>query len=323
MTSLRFGIAGFGRFADRWAKSTIAAIPDAQLIAVQLRGSREHSPLDGVTVYRSIEALVGDPEIDAIYVTSANASHAIDTIAALRAGKHVLVEKPIAARVAEGAAMLAEATRTQLVLHVGHMLRYSRAVLHARRLVQSGAIGKVRLASATFAYDIAGTGREWAQDPAVAGGGALIDAGIHAIDAIRFVTGQAVVRLSAVCLPPPPQAERNATVWLELKGGATAAISVSSDADYITELVIVGTGGRVSVPNFARCRGSVTVYLVTPHRSEATELNVADTYARQLRSFCRSVAGHSRSLASARNGVENLRIVESCYMATRYPGRVH
>jgi 1,5-anhydro-D-fructose reductase (1,5-anhydro-D-mannitol-forming) len=271
--------------------------------------------LEGVTVYQSIEELVSNPAIDAVYVTSANSSHAADTIAALRAGKHVLVEKPIAARVAEGLAMLAEAKRTRLVLNVGHMLRHSRALQHARRLVQSGAIGKVRLATAIFGYEIAGTARKWADDPAVAGGGALIDAGIHAIDVIRFVTGQSVTNQTSICVPAPPRVETNAGVSLELDGGATAAISVSSDSDYITELVIIGTAGRVIVPGFARCRGTVTVDLATTDKSEAVELNVADTYERQLRNFCRAVATHSRSLASARNGLENLRIVENSYLA--------
>jgi len=316
MTPLRFGIAGYGRFADRWAKPTIDAAPYARLHAVQVRPSSDIRPIEGLKVYRSIEALVADPEIDAVYVTSANGSHASDTIAALRAGKHVLVEKPMSTRIADAAAMLAEARRAQLVLHVGHMLRHSRALQHARRLVRTGAIGKVRLASAIFAYNMAGTGRSWAADPAVAGGGALIDAGIHAIDATRFVTGQAVTKVDAVCVPQRPQAEANVTVSLELDGGATAAIAVSSDADYLTELLVAGTEGRVSIPSFARCRGTVTVHLETPHRSEATDLNVADTYIRQMQTFCRAVAARSRSLASAQNGIENLRIVEASYTAS-------
>jgi 1,5-anhydro-D-fructose reductase (1,5-anhydro-D-mannitol-forming) len=277
--------------------------------------------LEGVTVYQSIEELVANPAIDAVYITSANGSHAADTIAALSAGKHVLVEKPIAARVEEGVAMLAEAKRTRLVLNVGHMLRHSRALQHARRLVQSGAIGKVRLATAIFGYEIAGTARKWADDPVVAGGGALIDAGIHAIDAIRFVTGQSVTNQAAICVPAPPRVETNAAVSLELDGGATAAISVCSDSDYMTELVIVGTAGRVTVPSFASCRGTVTVHLATPHRSEASQLNVADTYVRQLRSFCRAVITNSRSLASVQNGLENLKIVDGSYASAHRAGR--
>src|SRR6266446_7900369 len=118
MVPVRFGIAGYGRFAERWARPTIEASHSARLVAVQLRGSREIGDPGAVAAYHSIEALVASPEVDAVYVTSANVSHAPDAIAAMRAGKHVLVEKPIATRLAQGADMRAGARRTQLVLHV-------------------------------------------------------------------------------------------------------------------------------------------------------------------------------------------------------------
>lgn len=317
MTPLRFGIAGFGGFAARWAVPTIAATREAQLQAIQLRGSRNRDPVEGVTNYRSIDALVGDPTIDAIYVTSANESHAADTIAALRAGKHVLVEKPIAVRSTDANEMLGEALRAKRVLRVGHMLRYSRALQHARRLIRSGAIGDIRMATAVFGYNVEGTGRAWTLEPAVAGGGSLIDAGIHAIDAIRFISGQELDAVSAVCLPPPPNVEAKAAVSLQLGRTAIATVVVSSDSDYVTSLLIVGTTGRITIPGFARCREKVSVHIESLDRVETTEHNVADTYSRQLRAFCHAVTAERLSVRPVEDAIENLKVVETAYAASR------
>jgi predicted dehydrogenase len=133
-------------------------------------------------------AAVALPDVDAVVIGTPNAWHHRQTMAAIAAGKHVLVEKPIAMNMSEAREMADAARGAGLTLLVGHMWRYRDEVVDVRTRILSGAIGTpVR----TRGYGIhAGWGPSgWFTDPALSGGGALIDMGIHAIDTARFLLG--------------------------------------------------------------------------------------------------------------------------------------
>jgi predicted dehydrogenase len=126
------------------------------------------------------------PDVDAVVIGTPNAFHYPQTMAALEAGKHVLVEKPMAFTTTEAIAMRDAAAASGRTLLVGHMWRYRDEVIATRDRIADGAVGRpVR----TRGYGIhAGWGPSgWFTDRALAGGGALIDMGIHAIDTARFL----------------------------------------------------------------------------------------------------------------------------------------
>jgi predicted dehydrogenase len=132
--------------------------------------------------------LVGDPGIDAVVVATPNSLHAEQTIAFLDAGQHVMVEKPMAMDVAEADAMVAAAERSSAFLMVAHCWRFHPDVLALRDRIAAGELGEV---VKTRGYGVhAGWGPSgWFVDPALAGGGALADMGVHAIDTARFLLG--------------------------------------------------------------------------------------------------------------------------------------
>ena len=143
------------------------------------------------------EALAADPEVEAAIVSTPNALHAPQAVALLRNGKHVLVEKPMAISVAECDAMIAASNEGAAFLMVAHCWRFRDEVRAMRERIVAGEFGEI---VKTHGYGVhAGWGPSgWFTDPALAGGGALVDMGVHAIDTTRFLLGDpAPVEVSA------------------------------------------------------------------------------------------------------------------------------
>ena len=132
--------------------------------------------------------LVGDPGIDAVVVATPNSLHAEQTIAFLDAGQHVLVEKPMAMDVAEADAMVAAAERSSASLMVAHCWRFHPDVIALRDRIAAGELGEV-VKTRGYGVHAKWGPAGWFVDPALAGGGALADMGVHAIDTARFLLG--------------------------------------------------------------------------------------------------------------------------------------
>jgi predicted dehydrogenase len=134
------------------------------------------------------EALAADPEVEAAIVATPNALHAPQSIALLRNGKHVMVEKPMAISVAECDEMIAASHEGGAALMVAHCWRFREEVRAMRDRIAAGELGEV---VKTHGYGVhAGWGPSgWFTDPALSGGGALVDMGVHAIDTARFLLG--------------------------------------------------------------------------------------------------------------------------------------
>jgi predicted dehydrogenase len=187
--TIRVALFGSGGIQRRHARAVFER-PDAQLVAVA--NHREESAaklaeMFGVPrVTTDWGSLASDPEVDAAVVATPNALHAPQAIALLRAGKHVLVEKPMATSVAECDAMIDASRASGASLMVAHCWRFRAEVQEMRNLIRSGELGTV---VSTRGYGVhANWGPSgWFTDPELAGGGALVDMGVHAIDTVRFL----------------------------------------------------------------------------------------------------------------------------------------
>ena len=154
--------------------------------------------------------LLGHPDVDALDVCTPNASHAEIAIAAAAAGKHVLVEKPLARNTEEAERMIEAAQRAGVVLMPAHNARLLGPFVAMREAVARGDVGQVRAFRCAWGHtgpqDWA-PGADWFRDPATAGGGALIDLGVHAADVLRSVLGDEAVEVSALL------SKRGARIW--------------------------------------------------------------------------------------------------------------
>ncbi len=187
----RVALLGCGWIQDFHARGVLS-YPDAELVAVanhREESARAFAERHGIPrVTTDWEALARDPEIDAAIVATPNALHAPQAVTLLEAGTHVLVEKPMALTVAECDRMIDAANASGASLMVAHCWRFRAEVIALRDRVASGELGEI---VKTRGYGVhANWGPEgWFTDPELAGGGALPDMGVHAIDTARFLLG--------------------------------------------------------------------------------------------------------------------------------------
>ena len=238
--TIRIGMIGCGKIAQVRHIPEYAENPDAELkgfFDLSPERAQEMAEKYGGKAYTTVEELLADPEIDAVSVCAANNAHAELSIKALRAGKHVLCEKPMAVTPEECEAMTAEAKKSGKFLMIGHNQRLAKAHVKAKELIDSGLIGRIITFRTTFGHkgpetwSITPGKNVWFFDKKQASMGAMADLGVHKTDLIHFLTGQRVVRTTA----------RLAT--LDKRGSDGELIGVDDNAVCIYELSggIMGT----------------------------------------------------------------------------------
>jgi len=241
---VNIGIIGCGKIAQVRHIPEYAANPGAQLAAYyDLNPARaaELAKKYGGKAYASVEELLADKKIDAVSVCTSNVTHAEITIAALRAGKHVLCEKPMATTLADCEAMVRAAKTAGRALMIGQNQRLAKAHVKARELIASGLIGEIVGFRTTFGH---GGPETWSVDPGQnvwffdknkAAMGAMADLGVHKTDLIHYLTGQVVVETTARLLTVDKRdasgnligVDDNAVCIYRLSGGALGSMTAS------------------------------------------------------------------------------------------------
>ena len=231
--TLRVGLVGCGAIARRSHLPGLRAA-GAEVVAFASRSLASAEAAAGDwgsgNVFPDWRALIDDPGVEAVDVCSPNRSHAEVAVAAAEAGKHVLVEKPMACTLEEADRMIAAAGQSGVVLAVAHNMRFAAPFFTAHLLVREGAVGDVVGFRAGFGH---GGPQDWAPqatwffDLEQSGGGALIDLGIHGADLIRFVVAEEVVDVSALLSRRPDGVDDAAQVIMRTAGGAVGSFHAS------------------------------------------------------------------------------------------------
>ncbi|MDR3607832.1 MAG: Gfo/Idh/MocA family oxidoreductase [Oligoflexia bacterium] len=190
MAELRVGIVGAGLIGGKRA----AALKGGKLVAVadlSVERAKKLADAHGAEVSANWETLVARKDIDAVIVATSNNAIPPCAVAALRAGKHVLVEKPAGRHPEDVRAQVLAAQESGRTLCVGFNHRFHPAFQKAKRLIESGQFGPLMYIRARYGHGgRIGYDKEWRADPAVAGGGELLDQGVHLIDLCRFTGGE-------------------------------------------------------------------------------------------------------------------------------------
>ena len=191
LACLRIALLGTGWIMDFHARAALEH-PGAELVAA---ASWRQPSLDRLAGRYGIartttdwRALAADPEVDAAVIGTPNALHAEQAVAFLEAGKHVLVEKPMASTLAEADAMVAAARHAGGWLMVAHCWRFHPDVRALRARVEAGELGEI-VKTRSYGVHARWGPSGWFTDPELAGGGALLDMGVHAIDTTRYLLG--------------------------------------------------------------------------------------------------------------------------------------
>jgi predicted dehydrogenase len=263
-------------------------------------------------VFGAWQDVLARDDVDAVDICAPNSMHAELAIAAAEAGKHVLVEKPMATTVADADAMIAAADRHGVVLMAAHNLRFAAPYAAAARAVADGLVGEVvgvRVAMGHGGPEGWTRDAGWFRDPALSGGGALLDLGIHVADLLRAVTGDEVTDVSAFVRRPAPDAvEESGTVALALRGGGVGTLSASwavrGTADH--QLLVHGTGGTLTVE-----RGQAVVRPATG--GDKVVLEPPAPAPDLLANFVAACRGEASAVVTPTDGRDALAIIEAAY----------
>jgi len=191
----------------------------------------------GSRAYVDMAALCRDPTVEAIYVATPHQFHAADVLTACAAGRHCLVEKPMAITLAECAAMIEAADRAGVQLVIGHSHSQDGPVLTARRLIVSGAYGRVRMITALAYTDFLYRPRRPEELDTAQGGGVVFSQGAHQLDVVRLLGGRLLRSLRAQCFgwDASRPTEGAYSAFLQFEDGATATLTYSGQGRYDTD----------------------------------------------------------------------------------------
>jgi len=246
---LNWIVVGIGDITTRRVIPAIQAEPRSRLYGVVTRDAAKAAPFRA-RVWGTLDEALTDPEVQAVYVATPVFLHASQTILALRAGKHVLCEKPMAMNEAEARTMLDAADASGKTFGVAYYRRCYPKVQRAKQLLEAGAIGKPVVAELTNHMWFDGTGsRSWLVDPAKAGGGPLFDIASHRIDVLNFLFGKPIRVASQLSNVVHHYAvEDNATVMIEYESGVRGIVDVRWHSKVSRdECRIRGTEGEIEM----------------------------------------------------------------------------
>ena len=255
------GLVGRKRFAG-FGKNNLAVACDVDL-------ARAEAMIDAAGHGRatsSIKEALAEPNVDAVIVATFNASLAEIALAALKANKHVLIEKPVATKANEVEPLLREAERRKLTVRVGYNHRYHPALQKAREIFETGALGELMFVRARYGHGgRVGYDKEWRADPKLSGGGELIDQGVHLIDLSRWFLGDFETvqgHLTTYFWKMP--SDDNAFLSLRTSRGQTAWLHVScTEWKNLFSFEIYGRHGKLQIDGLG---GSYGTERLTYHR---------------------------------------------------------
>ncbi|MGO9323925.1 MAG: Gfo/Idh/MocA family protein [Terracidiphilus sp.] len=273
MKTVNWVVAGIGDIARKRVIPAIQSEPRSRLVGFVTRDAAKIAAYPGTRAWPSVEEAVADPAVDAVYIALPVALHADAAITALRAGKHVVCEKPMAMNFAEAEHMVAEAraanSNSGCLFGVSYYRRLYPKLVRAKQLITEGAIGRPLLAEANCHGWLEIAGREWLADPALSGGGPLYDIASHRIDAMNFFFGKperacgllsnAVHRIAA---------EDSATVLMQFSGGVHAVVDVRWNSRVARDQFrIIGENGEINLDplNAPEIRVPGRMELLPPH----------------------------------------------------------
>jgi 1,5-anhydro-D-fructose reductase (1,5-anhydro-D-mannitol-forming) len=290
-----WALIGTGAIARSRMAPALARHDGSRIVAVVSSSAERATALAAATnaarACTSLAAALDDDAVEAVYVSSTNELHAVQTIACLRAGRHVLCEKPLALSLHDGEAMLAAAAAAGRTLAVNHHLRASESLQRMRSLLAAGAIGQPRLIRALHRCHVRRERRgNWRMTDATRGAGAILDLTVHTADLLRFLCG---LEVTSVCGHADPAGlgrggiEAAVAGTMRLDGVLASFADAYSPLPALSSIEVHADDGCLAARDFALDD---------------------DTYGRTLERFVAAVRGDGQPSASGADGLRSLAV---------------
>ena len=326
-----YAIVGLGRYAEL-IMSKFAECDHARLTAL-VSGTPEKLARFGETYgvpashrysYADFDTIRDNPDVDVVYVILPNALHAEYTVRAARAGKHVMCEKPMAVSSSDCRTMIEACQAAGRKLMIGYRSRFEPYNRLAIDLARKGFVGPTRIVTSDHGFNA--QPNQWRLDRALSGGGSLMDIGIYSLNAVRYLTGEEPVEVSAM-----ESADRNdprfrtvedrITFLLRFPSGieATCVSSYSSGHNIYR---VTGTKGWIELEPATAYEGQ-RMFVHRDGRTEERRLPPSKgQHAGQLDHFAECILNDTRPLVPGEEGLADLRVIEAIYRSAREGRRI-
>ncbi len=336
MKKVKWGIIGAGGIADRRTMPGIELAENAEIYAVmEIDMTVAESLKDkykAAKAYDKEADLLADPQVDAVYIASPVVYHKKQAMMAADAGKHILLEKPIALTVEEGQEVIDYCKEKGVLLATGFMMRYHAYHQAMKKLVDDGKLGQIvscRAQLTCWYPDIPGN---WRQAKATSGGGALMDMGVHCLDLIQYITGSKTKRAvgMASTLTFDYEVEDSGSMLIELKNGALCQIESHfniPDAAARGRFEIYGTkGSMLAEGTISQVEGGQLEVMISDDSLEydaqqdrndvepmKVEVEFGNMYTKEIESFSNSILNGSPVEVPAEDAVQVQEVIQSAY----------
>jgi predicted dehydrogenase len=319
MDRLRIGTLGAARITPMALTRPARRVDEAEVVAVAARDRARAEKFAGKhgipRVHDSYDALLDDPDVDAVYNPLPNGLHGEWTLKALAAGKHVLCEKPFASNATEAREVAEAAARSGLVVMEAFHYRYHPLAHRMREVVDSGELGAIRHVSTAlvvplplprdirYRWDLAG--------------GALMDTGCYTVNMLRYLAGEEPEVESAEAKLLRPQVDRAMRARFRFAGGATGSIETALLSGRVLKLSakVVGERGTMTVVNPIQPHLFHSLGVKAGGGSRRERFTKEPTYAFQLRAFTRAVLEGGPVLTPPEDAVANMAVIDDVYTA--------
>jgi len=324
--TLGWGIIGIGRVADTWMAPAIAADAGSRLEAVVSRdedrarafAAKHGAPAAGT----SYEQMLANPAVQAVLICTPNAQHAEQVVAAARAGKHVLCDKPLAQDSAAAGRAVAACQEAGVRLGLNFQTRHHACFQEARQVIGSGEIGEVisaHIDASPGLTQLAG----WRSEPALAGLGATNNIAVHLYDVLRYLLADDPTEVVAMFeTGRGGELERLPLVLMGCAAGACAhANGNQRTAKPLNEIVINGSTGRIDGRGITRPGMQGEMRVVTEAGETTGRYDSRDCYERTVAAFSAAVLGGREPDPSGLDGLRSVQLTDAIARSAR-EGRV-
>ncbi|MFH1265964.1 MAG: Gfo/Idh/MocA family oxidoreductase [Planctomycetota bacterium] len=317
---VNWAIVGLGDIVRKRAGAAIQSQPQSTLYACVTRNpdarQAEIQSLKPEKVLSDFREMLADPRVDAVYLATPVAVHAPQAIAALEAGKDVLVEKPMALDTAEAARMCQSAERTGRRLAVAYFRRFSPRYQLVKDMLDRGQFGRVVLVRIAMHSWYAGRPDGWREKPELSGGGVLADVGVHKFDLLAWWFGMPRRLIARVdTLAHDYAAEESAVLLLTLPGDLECTASFHwNSKTWTDEIHVVGTEAKLTLHPSDGDEALITVGREVECRKIS---NAENLHAPLFDDFARAIVEDRPPRFTGPDGISATRILEAAYESSR------
>ncbi len=324
-----YAVVGLGHFAEHVVLPGFGASRKSRVVALVSGDSAKAHRLarkfdaDETYTYDNYAQCLANPQVEAVYVATNNSTHAVYTVQAAAAGKHVLCEKPMATSVAECREML-DACRTHNVrLMIAYRKYFEPGSLEMKKLVQSGKLGRLKIIHSAFSIYMrpGGTRPAWHFNRRLAGGGALPDVGVYCVNSARWVTGKEPVEASAYEWTVAPEAFRevdeNVAFRLNFPEGLIMQGTASWGGAKDSFLRVVGEKGWVMLDPVYQYDEDRHLYGRINGRWFEKKYQVMNELALELDAMADGVRRNREPEPNGLEGLRDVAVMEAIYQSAR------